>query len=75
MSARAKPKPATDPLVPVAELAAELREAELVTARARARLEQAVRLASPAHTQLEIGVAAGLSRQRVSQILARRGAS
>lgn len=72
-----KPKPAPlvkreTPLESVAALAAELREAEMVTARVRARFEHAVRRAHAAkHLQREIAEAAGLSRQRVVQLLAK----
>lgn len=72
---RAAKRKEPPPLEAVSTLAAELREAELVTARARARFEHAVRRAYAAdHLQREIAVAAGISRQRVVQLLA-NGAS
>ncbi len=63
---------ARPPLDEVALFASELRESQLETAKAQARFDQAVRrAASSGRTQLQIAEAAGLSRQRISQVLAK----
>lgn len=51
-------------------LADELRDREMETAKARARLEQAVRSAEGI-SQLRLAEAAGVSRQRIQQVLAK----
>ena len=64
--------PGRSPLETVAATAGELRAAELEMAKARARFEYAVRRASASGlSQQQIADAAGLSRQRMGQILAR----
>ncbi len=56
----------------VALFASELRESQVETAKAQARFDEAVRRAAAAgRTQLQIAEAAGLSRQRISQVLAK----
>jgi hypothetical protein len=68
--AKTRPAPRPDPLALVARLAADLRESERQTALARARFEQAVlRCGEIPHGR--IAEAAGLSRQRVQQVMAK----
>lgn len=70
MSATAKAK-TPRALTDVRALAEALQACELETAKARARLTAAIILAGKAHLPREVAEAAGVSRQRVVQVIAK----
>lgn len=65
-------KAQADTLDEITRLAADLQRAEMDVARARARLTSAI-LSDSSLTKAQMARAAGLSRQRISQIVAAGG--
>lgn len=53
----------------IRELADDLLEAEAETSRRRERLNGAIRAAVARHSQADVARAAGMSRQRVGQVV------